>query len=74
MSNVIPLHAHRIAKGSGVFAAVAIAATRMGFTPEDAERFAASARAAVLRTSCSPAAAVSQAKAKLRAQSQEQLA
>lgn len=74
MSNVIPLHTHRRAKASGAFAAVAIAASRMGFSPEDAERFAASARAAVMRTSCSPAAAVSLAKAQLRALSQEQLA
>lgn len=74
MSNVIALHSHRLAKASGAFAAVAIAASRMGFSAEDAESFAASARAAVLRTSSSPAAVVSQAKARLRALSQEQLA
>jgi hypothetical protein len=66
MGQVIQLHATRQAKAAGVFAAVAIAADRMGFSPERAVILARAAKLRVLGSPDSPARVVADAKAELR--------
>lgn len=74
MSTVVYLHQHRFSKAAGSFAAVEIAARRMGFSEADAIAAAVKARQEVLSAVRSPAAAVSAAKARLQSRSRELLA
>lgn len=66
MSNVIPLHQHRQAKAQGVFAAINIAARRMGYSENIAFRAARDAKDRALKGKDSPARVVADAKATLR--------
>jgi hypothetical protein len=65
-TNVIHLHSIKGEKADGVFAAVNIAARRMGYSDTLALRAAQQARDAYRRDPSSPARAVSTAKAELR--------
>lgn len=74
MAQVIQLHDSLRAKAAGAFAAVNIAARRMGFSEELALRAARSARQRVLDRDGSPASVVADTKAELRADAPEQCA
>lgn len=63
---IIPLHTTRQAKAEGVFAAINIAARRMGYSDELALRAARKAKQDVLSKAASPARIYSTANAELR--------
>ena len=74
MGQVIHLHQTKQAKAEGVFAAVNIAARRMGISDMDALLAARDAKDRALKGKDSPARVVSDAKATLRQEAPEQRA
>lgn len=74
MGAVIQLHETRQARAKGAFLAVAIAADRMGFSPERAVILARAAKLKVLAGAGSAARVVADAKAELRADAPKVLA
>lgn len=74
MGTVVNLHDTRQAKAAGAFAAVAIAADRMGFSPERAVILARAAKLKVLNGESSPARAVADGTAQLRTEAPKVLA
>lgn len=73
-ATVIPLHTTKQAKANGVFAAINIAARRMGRTNDDALRAAIAAKRAYLAGGRSPARVVADERAALRQAAEQVLA